>query len=521
MSSVVEGAGFPTQGELIRFAYRVAGVLPEKHDPVLPRGSTRSSVRKAIARLAQEEGRLEENFGDLLQLLSEMVAGYVSWLPVHMLIGDVLNDFIDDYRNLLVEEGTFLDRRSTVRWLIRDRWVPVAVMSLARNSAKLKPSTLLPFQPASEDWFLPDFTEQGIVWPIRKALEWLYDHAGLSQTQFHYPGRDAAEADAKKQRQLENAQNWMSGRNLPSAAALHTCLMSAVTGRVKPIESLSDPRSVQSAEAVLFLARMSTAIWKAIVDEYGEAFALEARGLFGSLWGLFMREMQSLELGHAQAALDAGLSRADPQLRSYMHALWSEDMALRMKAARERLNGINASADRLSDEQYQQLLQDYGDVPVQILASPQRLGRLHEVPTGFTEAYGEWVRLRGSQDTSAADVEAFEVFLSKQRLTEALLWMPAWLRFQQAYRREDFPAAWASISQAYELARYRAGRTQYEIVNQYVEMAAKCGTSQEFRQGIKWARYIGLEIRWIRDLPLTDENLAFAKTVLGAARYAV
>lgn len=521
MPSVGKGHGFPTQGELIRFAYRVAGVLPEKHDPGLPPGSTRDSVRKAIARLAQEAGKLEENFGDLLQQLSEMVAGYVSWLPVHMLIGDVLNDFIDSYRDLLVEEGTFLDRRSTVRWLIRDRWVPITVMSLARNSAKLKPSTLLPFRPVAEDWLLPDFTQQGIVWPMRKALEWLYDRAGLSQTQFHYPGRDASEADDEKQRQLENAQNWICGRHLPSAAALHKSLMSAVSGRIKPIESLSDPRSVQSAEAVLFLARMSTAIWQAIVDEYGEDFAMEICALFSRLWRLFMQEMRSLELQHTQAALDAGVSRADPQLRSYMHALWSEDMALRMKAARERLNWINVSGAPLSDEQYQQLLQDYGDAPVQALAFPQRLGRVHEVPTGFTEAYGEWARLRGSRDTSAADVEAFEVFLSKHRLTDVLSWMPAWLRFQRAYRREDYPAAWESISQAYEFAKYRAGRTQYEIVNQYVEMAAKCGTPQEFRQGIKWARYIGLEIRWIRNKPLTDENLAFAKTILTAAKYAV
>lgn len=382
MPSVGEGHGFPTQGELIRFAYRVAGVLPEKHDPGLPPGSTRDSVRKAIARLAQEAGKLEENFGDLLQQLSEMVAGYVSWLPVHMLIGDVLNDFIDNYRDLLVKEGTFLDRRSTVRWLIRDRWVPITVMSLARNSAKLKPSTLLPFRPAAEDWFLPDFTQQGIVWPMRKALEWLYDRAGLSQTQFHYPGRDASEADDEKQRQLENAQNWMCGRHLPSAAALHKSLMSAVSGRIKPIESLSDPRSVQSAEAVLFLARMSTAIWQAIVDEYGEDFAMEICALFSHLWRLFMQEMRSLELQHTQAALDAGVSRADPQLRSYMHALWSEDMALRMKAARERLNWINASGAPLSDEQYQQLLQDYGDAPVQALAFPSATFLTSESPRG-------------------------------------------------------------------------------------------------------------------------------------------
>jgi hypothetical protein len=286
-----DAPGFPTQGELIRFAYRVAGVLPEKHDPVVPPGSSRGSIRKAIARLAQEEGKLEENFDDLLRQLSWMVSGYCSWPPVHMLIGDLLNDFIDDYRDLLIEEGTYLDRRSTIRWLIRDRWVASTVISLARSAGKWKPSMLLPFRPAAEDWFLPDFTERGVVWPLRKVLEWLYETAGVSQTQFHYPDRDAAESDFEMQRQLENAQNWVSGRSLPSAAALQASLRSALNVRAKPLASLSDPRKLASVETVLFLARMSTAIWQAVVDEYGEVFAKDVRTLYGQLWRLCVGEL--------------------------------------------------------------------------------------------------------------------------------------------------------------------------------------------------------------------------------------
>lgn len=516
-----ETPGFPTQGELIRFAYRVAGVLPEKHDTCVPRGSTRSNIRKAITRLAQEEGKLEENFEGLLRQLSGMVADYTAWPPVHMLIGELLNDFIDGYRDLLVEEGTFLDRRSTVRWLISDRWVASTVISLTRNVAKWKPSMLLPFRPASEDWFLPDFNEQGIVWPMRKALEWLYETAALSQTQFHYPGRDVAEADFERQRDLENAQNWMSGRHLPSAAALRASLHSALDGRAEPIAVLSDHRRLLCTEAVLFLARMSTSIWQAVVDEYGVAFAKDVRALFGRLWGLYLGELSSLERELVAVSVEARSSRANLELRAAVLNLWGTNMAGRSGAAQDQLSKLTDGGECPPEEQLLQLSGEFGAAVIETLVFPLRSSHLHDVPTGFMTVYSEWARLRGSPDTCAADIEAFESLLSTHRLTDALCWKPAWLRFQLAYRREDSPSAWTSISQAYELAKYRAGRAQYEIVNQYVEMAAKCGTTQEFRRGISWARYIGLEIRWIRDRPLTTENLEYAKYILQRATYAV
>lgn len=68
-----EQIGFPTQGELIRFAFRFSGVLPEKLDDSLAGGVTRHSVRRSIDRLAQDDGKLEDNFGKLQHTLSALV----------------------------------------------------------------------------------------------------------------------------------------------------------------------------------------------------------------------------------------------------------------------------------------------------------------------------------------------------------------------------------------------------------------------------------------------------------------
>ena len=99
--------------------------------------------------------------------------------------------------------------------------------------------------------------------------------------------------------------------------------------------------------------------------------------------------------------------------------------------------------------------------------------------------------------------------------------MPPRLRFVRAYRAGNHEEAWTAISQAYELARYRAGKAQYQIVNQYVEMAAKRGDTAAFRKAVQWARYIGLQIRWIRDAPLTPQNLDAAMRILRQATYDV
>lgn len=512
---------FPTVGELLRFAYRVAGVLPEKDDPILPRGRSRAATRKAIARLAQEEGTLEENLGELAADLSFLIAGYSGSLPAHMLVGDVLGDVLESYQELIASEGTFLDRQSTLKWLIRDRWLEIVVVSLARNAAKCKPSMLFPFRPDATDWFLPDFMGDGVVWPLRKALEWLYATVDLSQTQFHYPGRDATESNHIKQRDLENAQNWTSGRSLPSAAALKANLSRAIHERAEPIKLLTDPRRLSYVESVIFLSRVSTAIWREIVEIYGVEFASEVRKIFYRLWEQLMDEMGSLEGEMAHHCKRVGVRRSDPALRRRVLSEWGRSMDDRLRFVQRAIEPIVKAGIALEECHLGPLREQCGSLAVDLQAIPLMDGHLPGPPPHFLELYGEWCRLRESTKKSAEDIDFFEQALGSCNLADALCWMPPWLRFQLAYRQQNYATAWLEIGRAYELAKYRAGRSQYEIVNQYVEMAAKCGTHQEFVGGVKWARYIGLKIRWIRGRDLAPDNLEFAKAMFRNISYAV
>lgn len=515
-----EEIGFPTQGELIRFAFRFSGVLPEKLDTSLARGVTRNSVRRAVDRLAKDDGKLEDNFKRLMLTLSSLVSEHVDQMPVYVALGDVVISLLDDYQTLLSTEGTFLSKRETVRWLIRDRWVPHVVTLIAKSLVQWHPKVVLPLRPASDSWFLPDFEDAGVVWPMRKAFEWLYETAGVSQTQFHYPRRDTAESDTNRQRLLENAQNWTSGRSLPSAPALRHSLQQALTQRPSPLPALEEPWKQRCVQTVMFLARGSTAIWQAIVAEHGIEFAQQVRALFLRQWRLLTTEMRRLERQIAREARAYAISPIHPQLRDAVFQGWVDETYQRSELATLELERFVKATGSLPDEAILRSMEERHGEFVMAFAGV-RQEPLHHAPPHFAEVLGECERLRLSETLSLEDVDAFAQHLQVTGLNEVLCWMPPWLRFIGAYRAGDYDQAWLAICRTFELARYRAGRSQYRIVNQFVEMAAKQGDTVAFRKGVHWARYIGLEIRWIRANPLTHENLHTAMAILAKATYKV
>ena len=519
---MVEEIGFPTRGELIRFAFRFSGVLPEKMDASLARGDTRDRVRRAVDRLAKDDGKLEENFERLMRELSGLVSDYVEQTPLYAGLGDVVVSLLDDYQRLLSTEGTFLSKNATVRWLIRDRWAPHVSTMLAKSLMQWHPSVVLPLRPASDRWFLPDFDDAGVVWPMRKALEWLYETADVSQSQFHYPNRDAYEDDTERRRLLENAQNWTSGRSLPSATALRYSLQHALTQRPNPLQHLEEPWKHQCVQTVLFLARASTAIWQAIVAAHGLEFARHVRDLFLQQWRLLKTEMKGVERRIAREARAHALAPIDPELRGAVFQDWAEETHHRSEHARLDLERFVEATGSFPDEPIlQQLEERHGQFVMAFLTAAHRQGPLHDAPPHFADAFGTCERLRRSKDMTPKDVDAFAQHLKATGLDGVLCWMPPWLHFMCAYRAGDHDEAWLAIGRAFELARYRAGQTQYQIVNQYVEMAAKQGDSAAFRKGVHWARYIGLEIRWIRSEPLTRQNLDAAMAILAKATYRV
>jgi len=94
-----------------------------------------------------------------------------------------------------------------------------------------------------------------------------------------------------------------------------------------------------------------------------------------------------------------------------------------------------------------------------------------------------------------------------------------WIYGPFYYKKEQYEVAYPFFKEAYEAARYCAGKNQYKLVNQYVEVAAKNNKWSEFKKGIEWSQFLGVEIRWLRKNEPTKENLDFVFYMMKTANY--
>jgi hypothetical protein len=523
--SEFDDVGYPTQGDIIRFLYKAAGVLPEKRDPTPALDDRqRRNLQKALERLATEECNLDENFGEAIRKLAYLVAGHIECESLNLAVGEVVFELIDVYRQVLREEGTYLAKRETLRWLIADRWAPAAAVSIARQITRFDLRTLAPYFPESPRWFLPDVGADKPTWPLAKVMQWIYAQANLSQTQFHYPQREASAGDDGRERDLENAQNWTRGRNLPSAAALRWTFDRAFEayqlGALNRCGMSVTPLHRDGARMALFLARCATYVTSEIRAHFGEEFLMRVCQIFERTLALALEETRRVETFIDELARDGSCSSRDFGLRNDAVKFWDDELKMRAQRASSDLQALQES-DALSSAEIEQLVHKYGPLVVLPTIEWLKAPRHHEIPSGFAQALLDGQSLSADRELSHDRIDTYESCGQALGVTPLLPWMVPWLHFLVCYRQEDYAHAWDWISIAYEGARYRAGSSQYKIVNHYIELAAKMNKRRAFVKGLEWARYIGMSVRWLRDKELTPENIDFVMDMMKRVSYGV
>jgi len=140
-------------------------------------------------------------------------------------------------------------------------------------------------------------------------------------------------------------------------------------------------------------------------------------------------------------------------------------------------------------------------------------------PHGFAELLFKGFDLKSSPATQLNQIDDYAAQVSSFGLDEQLCWLVPWLRGVYHYRKEEFEAAMPHFQAAFEHAKYRAGKNQYKLVNQYVEVAAKNDDRRGFKKGIEWAQYLDIKVRWLRDDEPTEEKLDYVYGMLKIARY--
>ncbi|MCP3024302.1 hypothetical protein [Cupriavidus basilensis] len=508
--------GFPTQGEVLQFVFDASGVLPRKHERDESFDEARKkSTQTALRRLANEVGQLDPNLGKLLVTFSYLIAGV---LPPREFwaFGDVFFDLFDTYRYVLKTDGTYLTKTETVKWFLLESAAPRLAISLAKHLQRHNVAADGLLVPADAFWYLPERDGDSWRWPLERVMRWAYDLAGTSIQRFHCPDDNDLALLGKN---LESAKNWLAGRNLPSWSSLLKNFDDSFEAldrfRAKQgLPSLPETQKV-SVRTALFLSRAATYVSMLVSKHFGNQTLLEFCNRYCLVAESIVDNTQKIrEFVHQLIARE----QLPP---SEWDKVWFDvvtDYWYKFVARQDQMSQAVATG-RVTVDEAIEASRTFGRLAVLHFERPEAFAPQHSIPDGFGELLLDGFAVRKSSDLSISSIEAYRARLENRGLAEALPWMVPWQRSTYYYRERKYAEAFQFMQEAYECAQYCAGAHQYLLVNQYIELAAKNDKWKEFTQGVHWATYLGLEVRWLRKSPPTKEKLEFVFEMMKRAVY--
>ncbi len=520
---------FATQGDLVKLAYDAFGVLPRKGTRGLSTEASRDgideaqkkAIQKQLARLAQEEGGLLSNFSLVIHTLSDILKAYLPSIQVMSAIGYPLDVLLGAYSQLVREEGTYLSKAETLQYFISIRAIPLLVVSLNQSLLKYRVADLALETPEDTFWYLPTVSEDGsMVLPLEKVMRWAYERCDISQTQFHYPGKSPKSDNNKLQQNLDNAIKWTRGARIPGLPALFKNFEESFAALAKSKRAVT--KDLQASILVaLMVARVSSYLAREITGSYDHRYLADVCQQFRDHAGWISNDVDEFkaELAPVMQRQKSPHSAQFVWLDAYHHywAFFSRKLVAAADTV-QRVMDARPGAPIRSDV-LAALKSRYGPFAVCSLLDQLQRQSAFVPPPGFSELLHCGFALKSDDATRLDQIEEYAAQVLAYGLDEQLCWMVPWLRGVYHYRQEDFATAMPHFHEAFENAKYRAGKNQYKLVNQYVEVSAKNDDRRAFKKGIEWAQYLGIKVRWLRDDEPTDEKLDFVYYMMQIVRY--
>jgi len=516
--------GFPSQGELINFIYKAAGVLPRKYGPQDKMDEkTKKTVQKALARLAAEEGNLNNNFGELIRLLSSSLSDHISNQKIMFSIGEVLFDVLEVYKQVLREDGTYFSKKETMKWFLSTYLISRVDFSVKKHLLRFNVLADNLFCPDA-DWFLPSIHDDGVEYPLTKAMHWAYELCETSHNNFHYPDKSPSADHVRQEQNLENALNWLNGKGLPSLATL----LSNFNFSFDTLEKCEDNKSEkiisedkrESIRIVLFIARASTFIFKEILENYGITYLKEVCDQYRRYAGYLSEEIEPIKAEIESYIISQQLSQLE------IDELWYEQIPkfyyqLRNKyiCIVKEIETYISSSNTISAAMLDGFIKQHGSwAIISIIDFINRQNSL-PFPENFPDFLFKGLELKDAPQVSEKQIEQFGIELKHGQVDIYLPWILDWIYGAFYYRKKQYEIAYPFLKNAFEAAKYCAGKNQYKLVNQYVELAAKNNKRSDFKKGIEWAQFLDIDIRLLRDKEATEENLEYVYSIMKKADY--
>jgi len=422
---------FATQGELVKLVYDAFGVLPRKEASRDDIDETqKKAIQKQLARLAKEEGGLLSNLGQVIQGLSNILTTYIPNIQIMSAIGDSLSDLLDAYNRLVSEEGTYLGKGQSVQYFISTTAIPVLVVSLNRSFLKHRLADLNLETPDDTFWYLPTAaSDASQILPLEKVMRWAYTRCGLSQTQFHYPGKNAQSDNNTLQQNLDSAIKWTRGVRLPALPALFKNFEESFTALAQNGREV--PKELQvSIFVALMIARVASYLAREITSAYDPQYLADACQQFRqySVWiaddvGEFKAELapvmaqqdslESASLVWLTACIDYWVFFGS-KLTAVADKVWQLEDARPGAPFREDV--LEALKSR------------YGLFAVCTHLDLLRRQSTFLPPQGFAELLNKGFELKSSAATQLEQIDDYAAQVTAYGLDEQLCWMVPWLR---------------------------------------------------------------------------------------------
>ncbi len=513
---------FATHGDVLKFLYAAFGILPRKEAHCADFDETdKKTLQTRLARLAKEEGGLHDNYQSAADRFRDLLRVYLP-TPGHVEeVSMTLYDLDAVYAAMIREEGTYLPRRESLQYFISMKAIPNFVLAL--NRSLLVTGAYAPDGVWSADpfWYLPT-REAGNKWtmPLAKVMRWAYAACDTSQNAFHWPRTRTPKSAPVLEQNMDNAVRWTSGKQLPSLPALIANFeesFAAQAAHGKPVEPALQRRILTALVFARVANFLATEVRAHCSDDYLDDVCDQLR-----------QATQRLQPEVSEFLKEVGPvmdRKAGPALHlAWLEACMHHEHFLRQKLtlAATTLNELLVASpgQPFPAEALGALRRQLGEFAVATNLDCLKRHEAITIPEGFARLLFEGIDLRRNPDTTLPQVDEFEAGARAQGVHDALCWLFPWLRGVVHYRKDDFTTAFAHYSTAFELAKYRAGRNQYKLVNQFVELACKNDDARAIRKGVEWAAYIGVQLRWLRDKEASPENIEFMRHMMKTANYA-
>lgn len=519
---MIKKFGFATHGEVIKLLYDAFGLLPRKVAGIDEFDEKdKKTLQKQLLRLASEEGNLVENYEKAITAFQKLLIKYLP-APKHALaLAMVFEDLNLVYAEMIRKESTHLSRLESIRYFISLKAIPAMVLAMNRSMMLWQPREGTGLQSEDLFWYLPTREPDGrLIMPLEKVIRWTYQIAGVSQKQFHCPGKLGDPTEPALQQNLENAINWVRGKTIPSLLALVRTFETSFTLQRQQGYPL-DAETQKSILTALVYARVATFIAREVEEIFGSAYLDDVCCQIRELTGLLQEEVHEFCV-EVIPIMDAQLNAEDSQ------RVWEYSCAHHDSFVRDKIFHVERTLLELQDSRpgipcppdvLSALVGKYGKFAVYLNIDNADRRIDFCMSSVFKQLLDIGFQIKKKSDMTLEQISDFDSLVVKEGQQDALCWFLPWLRGIYHYRKQDYLTAYQHYEAAFELGKYKAGSLQYELVNQFVEIAAKTDKTVSFKKGIEWASYIGLPIRWLRDNEPTDENLALVRYIMKKARY--